>query len=165
MAVYTKVSESEATEFLRAYNIGFLRELTGISQGVENSNYFLTTTEGRFILTLYEKRVNKEDLPFFLGLMEHLAKKNIPCPLPIKAKGGHALRELAGRPAAVTSFLAGAAAIHITPEECAEVGRALAALHLAGADFSLRRPNTLSMPAWDKLFGQCRPRADEVMSG
>jgi homoserine kinase type II len=165
MAVYTKVSEAEVTEFLRAYDIGFPCELTGIPQGVENTNYCLTTTEGRFILTLYEKRTREEDLPFFLGLMEHLANKGIPCPLPVKAKDGEVLRHLAGRPAAISRFHEGEVTTSITADECAQVGGALAALHVAGADFTLCRVNALSLPAWIGLFDSCKARADEVQAG
>jgi len=165
MAVYTKVSETEAVEFLRAYNIGSFKALTGIKQGVENSNYILEAGQGKYILTLYERRTKKEDLPFFLGFMEHLARKNIPCPLPVRALDGEALRQLAGRPAAITSFLEGASIMRIMPGECAEVGQALAAMHLAGADFNLRRPNDMSLERWGELQNACAARADSVHQG
>ncbi|HEU0118491.1 MAG TPA: homoserine kinase [Alphaproteobacteria bacterium] len=165
MAVYTKVSESEVGAFLRDYDLGALQNLTGIRQGVENTNYFVTTDKNRYVLTLYEKRVREEDLPFFLGLMEHLAKKNLPCPSPVKAKDGVALKRLADRPAALTSFLAGRATTRITPDECAEVGRALAAMHLAVGDFKMERPNSLSVKDWPALFAKSKARADEVFTG
>ena len=137
MAVYTKVSESEATEFLRAYDIGELRELVGIKQGIQNTNYVLYTTKGRYILTLYEPRnVREEDLPFFLGLMEHLAGKGIACPLPVRARDGAALRRLAERPAAIVTFLTGMWPRRVAPAHCDALGRALAEFHAAGADFA-----------------------------
>jgi homoserine kinase type II len=165
MAVYTKVSGDEASALLRAYNIGFLRELTGIPQGVENTNYYLTTTEDRFILTIYEKRVREEDLPFFLGFMEHIAKKGVPCPVPVQAKDGLCVHPLAGRPAAILSFFGGEVSASITVEECAQAGGALASVHLAGADFSQHRANALSLPAWDRLLKACGAQADDIQSG
>ncbi len=165
MAVYTKVSENDAAEFLRAYDLGTLTELVGIKQGVENTNYFLTTTQGRYVLTLYEKRVNEGDFPFFFGLMEHLVKKGISCPLPIKTRDGGTLGRLAGRPAVIISFLEGAPAPRITPEACAATGRALATLHLAAADFPIRRANGVALPEWERLLTSSKARADEVYPG
>ena len=165
MAVYTKVSPEEAAEFLRAYDIGTLAELTGIRQGVENSNYYLSTNKGRFVLTLYEKRVAEEDLPFFIALMEHLAQKNLPSPLPIKTTQGRALNHIAGRPAALTSFLYGRAVTRITSTECAALGKALASMHVAVSDFKMKRVNSLSLPGWEKLFLLTKERANEVYSG
>lgn len=165
MAVYTEVSEAEAKEFLAGYDLGELRELIGIKQGVENTNYFLYTTAGRYVLTLYEKRVKEEDLPYFLGLMEHLAKEKVPCPPPLRNRQGDPVGRIAGRAAAITQFLDGKPLTRVTPDECAEVGRALAALHLAGMDFKQRRANTLSLDGWEKLLDLCLPRADEVQPG
>jgi homoserine kinase type II len=165
MAVYTKVSDAEAVAYLGAYDIGAFESLTGIKQGIENSNFILRTARDRFILTLYEKRVKTEDLPFFLGLMEHCAKKGVSCPHPVAMKSGEVLGTLAGRPAAITSFLEGTQTARILPEECAELGRAMAAFHQAALDFPLRRPNTLSLPAWEKLLADCKSRADEVQPG
>jgi homoserine kinase type II len=165
MAVYTKVSDTEAADFLRAYDMGAFKALIGIKQGTENSNYILETSLGKYILTLYEKRTKKEDLPFFLGLMEHLARKKIPCPATMRAKDGEAFRELAGRMAAVTTFLEGASIIRITPNECAELGRALAAMHLVGTDFKMRRPNDLSLEKWKELLKACETGADGVHPG
>jgi homoserine kinase type II len=165
MAVYTKVSDAEAAEFLRAYDIGAFKTLAGIKQGVENSNYILETTLAKYILTLYEKRTKKEDLPFFLALMEYLAKKKIPCPLTVRGKDGEPLRQLAGRPVAVTTFLEGASILRVTPHECAELGRGLADMHLAGADFKMKRPNDLSLEKWKELLKTCEARADKVRSG
>ena len=107
MAVYTDVAADELAEFLGHYEIGELLSYKGIAEGVENSNFLLHTTAGYFILTLYEKRVAKGDLPFFLGLMAHLASRGISCPQPLKTRGGEALSALAGRPAAIINFLEG----------------------------------------------------------
>jgi homoserine kinase type II len=165
MAVYTKVSEAQAEAYLEGYDLGAFESLTGIRQGTENSNYLLATTRGRFILTLYEKRVREEDLPFFLGLMEHCARHGVPCPLPVRMKSGELLGRLEGRPATLVSFLDGEMTLRITPDECAGLGRALATLHLAAQDFEPRRQNALALPAWEKLLGDCKPRADEVRAG
>ncbi len=165
MAVYTDVSDDDLRAFLAEYDIGALISFKGIAEGVENSNYLLLTDRAAFILTLYEKRVRREDLPFFLGLMEHLAARGVPCPTPIRGRDGEALRELCGRPAAIVSFLTGVWPRRIQPEHCAALGTALAEMHRAGADFALRRANALSVAGWRPLFEACQARADAVCEG
>lgn len=152
MAVYTEVSDSELEAFLADYDIGSPVSFKGIAEGVENTNYVLTTERGQYMVTLYEKRVDPRDLPFFLGLMDHLAARGINCPRPIHARDGNALRTLAGKPAAVTSFLQGMWPRRMTVHHCGAVGEALAGLHLAGRDFALKRPNALSVAGWRPLF-------------
>jgi homoserine kinase type II len=165
MAVYTPIDPGLLQDFLCAYELGRVVSFEGITEGVENSNYRLTTERGRFILTVYEKRVDPADLPFFLGLMDHLAAKGVPCPTPIHGRDGEALRTLCGKPAALVSFLDGAWPRRVRVEHCAPVGAALAELHLAGADFPLHRRNALSVDGWRPLFEACRGRADEVAGG
>ncbi|MCB4823745.1 homoserine kinase [Roseicella aerolata] len=165
MAVYTEVTDEALRAFLAAYPLGALRAFRGIAEGVENSNYALQTEAGDFILTLYEKRVDPRELPWFLGLMEHLAARGIDCPLPVKARDGQALRTLAGRPAAICTFLAGVWPRRVRPEHCAPLGAALARLHLAGADFHEVRPNGLGPAAWGPLLDRCRPGGDAVQPG
>jgi homoserine kinase type II len=165
MAVYTEVPDGDLATFIAAYGIGEVVSCKGIAEGVENSNYILHTSSGSYILTLYEKRVHKEDLPFFLGLMEHLAAKGLNCPTPIKARDGIALRELCGRPAALISFLDGMWPRRPNEKHCQQVGVALADLHLKGADFKLSRPNNLSVEGWRTLVANTRDRADEVKPG
>src|ERR1700741_815423 len=165
MAVYTEVPDSELEEFVARYDIGSVASCKGIAEGVENSNYLLHTTRGSFLLTLYEKRVKREDLPFFIGLMEHLAGKGIACPTPIRARNGEALGELCGRPAALISFLDGMWPRRPTARHCQLLGDALARFHLAGADFALRRPNDLSLAGWPRLADACTARDDEVSPG
>jgi homoserine kinase type II len=165
MAVYTEVSDAELEAFLAEYDIGEADALKGVAEGVENSNYLLTTTKGQYFLTLYEKRVDPKDLPFFLGLMDHLAARGINCPQPVHARDGSAVRVLAGRPAAITSFLHGLSPRRIAVKHCGPVGEALAALHLAGRDFALRRPNALSVGGWRPLFEASQPHADGVAPG
>ena len=165
MAVYTDVAADELAEFLRRYDIGDLLSYKGIAEGVENSNFLLHTSAGSFILTLYEKRVALGDLPYFLGLMTHLAANGINCPQPLKNKSGEALSTLAGRPAAIINFLEGVWPRKPTATHCAGVGKALAQMHLAGRDFKISRANALSVSGWRPLFEQAAPRADEVQPG
>jgi homoserine kinase type II len=165
MAVYTDVAADELAEFLKAYDIGELLSYKGIAEGVENSNFLLHTSAGYFILTLYEKRVAKGDLPFFLNLMMHLASRGISCPQPLRNRSGEALSVLAGRPAAIINFLEGVWPRKPNVAHCAGVGQALAKMHLAGADFSMSRANALSVSGWRPLFEQAASRADEVQHG
>src|SRR5579885_3106862 len=165
MAVYTDVPDEELRSFIAEYDLGEVVSCKGIAEGVENSNFLLRTETGTFILTLYEKRVDPGDLPFFIALMEHLAAQGIACPTPVKGRDGVALRRLCGRPAAVVSFLDGMWPRRIHPFHCAGLGAALARLHLAGASFALRRPNNLSVAGWKSLFEACRDRAHEVRAG
>ncbi|MFI0845679.1 homoserine kinase [Mesorhizobium sp. IMUNJ 23232] len=165
MAVYTDVSEGELQAFLAHYDVGELLSYKGIAEGSENSNYLLHTSTGAYILTLYEKRVERDDLPFFLGLMDHLARKGIVCPLPVHRRDGAVICEVAGRAAALITFLEGMWMRRPTVAQCREVGKALAALHVAGADFPLTRPNALQIDGWRKLWAGARDRADEVEPG
>ena len=165
MAVYTDVSDEELRAFVALYDIGQVLSCKGIAEGVENSNFLLTTERGNFILTLYEKRVDRRDLPFFIALMEHLARYGVACPTPVRGRDGTALRELCGRPAAIVTFLAGMWPRRILPLHCSALGRALAALHRAGASFGRTRPNDLSVAGWRRCFESCRSRAGEVQLG
>ncbi len=165
MAVYTDVSAEALGSYLSTYELGALRSCKGIAEGVENSNFLLQTTAGRFILTLYEKRVSEADLPFFLGLLEHLAARGLTCPQPVRNREGAVLGRLAGRPAAIVTFLDGVWIRAPQPAHCLELGRALAHLHRAGADFRATRANALSLDAWPGLFAAARDRADTVRPG
>jgi homoserine kinase type II len=165
MAVYTEVPDGELAAFVKAYDIGEVVSCKGIAEGVENSNFLMRTTKGSYILTLYEKRVNRDDLPFFLGLMEHLAAKGLSCPTPIKAQDGASLRELCGRPAAIISFLEGMWPRRPNERHCQLLGAAMAEFHLKGRDFALKRPNNLSLSGWRTLVANTKDRADEVSPG
>jgi homoserine kinase type II len=164
MAVYTEVSDADLEAFLLEYDIGEADALKGVAEGVENSNYLLTTSRGQYFLTLYEKRVDPADLPFFLGLMDHLSARGINCPQPIHGRDGNAVRTLAGRPAAITTFLHGLSPRRIAVKHCGPVGEALARLHLAGRDFPLKRPNALSVPGWRPLFEASRRHVDDALA-
>ncbi len=165
MAVYTEVTDDALTAYVADYELGTVVAFRGIAEGVENSNFSLRTTAGDFILTLYEKRVDPAELPWFLGLMAHLARQGISCPLPVPARDGVALRHLAGRPACITTFLPGVWPRRVRPAHCAPVGKALAGLHLAGVGYPAERPNALGPAGWRPLLTRCLPRADEVQPG
>ena len=165
MAVYTDVSDDDLRAFAALYDIGEVLSCKGIAEGVENSNFLVTTERGNFILTLYEKRVAPQDLPFFIALMEHLARHGVACPTPVPGRDGIALRELCGRPAAIVTFLAGMWPRRILPFHCAALGRALAELHRAGASFRMTRANDLAVAGWRSLFESCRTRAAEAQPG
>ncbi len=165
MAVYTEVPDDELSDFVAGYDIGAVLAAKGIAEGVENSNFLLHTERGFYILTLYEKRVRESDLPFFVGLMEHLAAKGLVCPQPVKNRKGEALGRLAGRPAAIVTFLDGMGVRRPGVGHCAAVGEALARLHLAGADFPMRRENALSVQGWRPLYEAAKDRADTVTPG
>jgi homoserine kinase type II len=165
MAVYTDVAADELAGFLSQYEIGELLSYKGIAEGVENSNFLLHSSAGSFILTLYEKRVARTDLPFFLALMTHLAGHGITCPQPVKNRNGEALGELAGRPAAIITFLEGVWPRKPNATHCAGVGQALANMHLAGRSFAMSRRNALSVPGWRPLFDAASSRADELQVG
>jgi homoserine kinase type II len=166
VAVYTDVAAEDLDAFLAGYDLGELLAYKGIAEGVENSNFLLHTGRGYFILTLYEKRVAPEDLPFFLGLMEHLAARGLNCPQPVKNREGRVLGQLAGRPAAIVTFLDGMWIRRPSPAHCGALGEALAELHLAGTDFPLRRENALSVSGWRPLYEAAREKqADRLQRG
>ena len=162
MAVYTEVGDEDLAKFAAEYDIGAVTSCKGIAEGVENSNYLLHTEREAFILTLYEKRVRAQDLPFFLGFMEHLSRAGLACPTPVHGRDGKALRTLCGRPAAVITFLEGMWPRQVTPMHCRLLGEAMARMHVAGQSFPMVRPNDLSLQGWRKLAQSCLPRASEV---
>lgn len=162
MAVYTEVGDQDLATFAAEYDIGAVTSCKGIAEGVENSNYLLRTERASYILTLYEKRVSAQDLPFFLGFMEHLARAGFACPTPVRGRDGRALRTLCGRPAAIITFLDGMWPRQIAPTHCRLLGAAAARMHLAGQSFPMSRPNDLSLGGWRKLAEACTPRAKEV---
>jgi homoserine kinase type II len=165
MAVYTDIADEELRSFCADYPIADVVSFMGIAEGVENSNFLIRTADSNYILTLYEKRVKREELPFFIGLMEHLAARGISCPQPLRTRRGETLRELRGRPAAMISFLPGLWPRRITANHCAELGTALARLHKAGADYPHSRRNALSLNGWCDLIDATQAEADGVRPG
>lgn len=165
MAVYTDVSAEELDAFLAGYDIGKLLSYKGIAEGVQNSNFSLHTDAGYFILTLYERLVEVADIPFFVGLMEHLALRGINCPQPVRMRDGKTLGQLCGRAAAIVTFLDGVWMRRVEARHCTAVGEALAKLHLAGADFKGHRDNALAATKLRPLFESCADRIDTIQPG
>lgn len=165
MAVYTNVSDDELAQFLTEYDLGEAIAFKGIAEGVENSNYYLETTTGRFILTLFEKRANPADLPYFIELKQHLAANGYSCPLPVAAKDGEALRTLAGRPAVIITFLQGLSPRVPNARQCKELGLGLAKLHQASADFQMERENSLGPDSWPVMWDGRAQSADALQPG
>lgn len=165
MAVYTHVSAEAMAAFLARYDVGELVSAKGIAEGVENSNYLLDTTSGRFILTLYEKRVAAADLPFFMALLDHLADKSLPVPPAIKDRDGREIQELEGRPACLIKFLPGVSVSHPTPAQARAAGAALGAMHKAVADFPGHRANSMGQATWWGLYERCGASLDRIAPG
>jgi homoserine kinase type II len=159
MSVFTKVSEAEARAWLKQYTIGALTGLEGIASGVENTNYFLSTTHGEFVLTLFEK-LGASELPYYLDLMAHLARHGLPCALPIAGIKGGFLGELNGKPACIVTRLPGRPIEVATPESCAEVGELLAEMHLAGESYDAHMDNWRGLPWWERFVPQVQPLLD-----
>jgi homoserine kinase type II len=165
MAVYTHISAADLTQHLKLFDIGALSSFEGITDGVSNTNYLLNTTQGKFILTLFEKRVSAADLPFYISFMEYLHDKGIPCPHVVADASGEAVVPLNGKPAIITTFLEGNWPRHAESFHAAAVGKTLAQMHLAGQEFKLKRDNTMSLPAWRELIGSCGDRANTLEPG
>lgn len=165
MAVYTDIDDNALSVFLAEYDLGPALAFKGIAEGVENSNFLLETPKGRFILTVFEKRAKKEDLPFFMGMMGHLASKGFPAPLPVPAGDGHPLRSIQGKPAVICTFLQGMSPRRPDSEQCRAIGQGLARLHACLADFDMRRPNALSLSAWPALWSGREQEAEALSHG
>ena len=165
MAVYTQVSAEALAGFLAQFDVGTLMSAKGIAEGVENSNYLVDTTAGRYILTLYERRVDAGDLPYFLALLDHLAAKGLPVPPAIRDRTGQAIHTLAGRPACLIRFLPGVSLTSPTPTQARAAGRALADLHRAADDFEGHRPNTMGVETWPALHRRCGRDLDRIAAG
>ncbi len=165
MAVYTEVTDEELNDFIGTYDVGRLLSFKGIAEGVENSNFLVHTDKASYILTLYEKRVNPDDLPYFLNLLQHLAAKGLSCPTPVASRDGKLLGTLAGRPAALVTFLEGMWVKRPRVEHCSELGKAMAELHIDGRDYDGYRKNALDVGGWRPLFDQCSARSDTVHPG
>lgn len=155
MAVYTHVSAEQLTALLARYDLGELVSAKGVAEGVENSNYLIDTTQRRLFLTLYEKRVDTADLPFFFALLDHLADRGVPVPRTLHDRQGQQLQTVAGRPACLIEFLPGVSVSHPTPAQAHNVGRALGQMHAAMNDFPLDRPNALGLTGWHDLAARC----------
>jgi homoserine kinase type II len=156
MSVFTKVEKHELSRWLKNYSIGALVHLEGIASGIENTNYFVTTSHGRFVLTLFEK-LKTAELPFYLELMAHLSSHGIPCPTPIANLQDRYLGELNGKPASLVSYLPGHSITEPTAGDCAQVGGLLADMHLAGSSFRLSMPNPRGPKWWHAAAPEIAP--------
>jgi homoserine kinase type II len=165
MAVYTDIDDDALAAFLAEYDLGAATAFKGIAEGVSNSNFLLETTTGRFILTLFERRFRIEDLPYFIGMMDHLAQKGFPAPLPVRGRDGESLRTLLGKPAVIVTFLQGLSPLRPTPQQCHVLGEGLARFHAALADFRMTRHNDLSIDSWGPMFAGRAAAADALAPG
>lgn len=165
MAVYTQVSAEALGRFLARFDVGELVSAKGIAEGVENSNYLVDTTQGRFILTLYEKRVSTGDLPYFMALLDHLKAHGDPVPPAIRDREGHAIHELEGRPACLIEFLTGVSVTHPTPVQARAAAEAMGHMHASLADFTLDRPNSMGHATWQAQFDRCGRDLDTIAPG
>ena len=159
MAVFTPVDTVEVEDFLRAFDLGTLTELQGIGSGIENTNYFVSTTRGAYVLTLFE-RLRADQLPFYLALMHHLARHGIPVPDPMPARDGRVLHPLKGKPAALVTRLRGHSVLQPQPQHCAQIGRCLARMHLASRDFDASQPNLRGLDWQRATAPQLLPRLE-----
>ncbi|MBP6031010.1 MAG: homoserine kinase [Sphingobium sp.] len=170
MAVYTHVPAEEMAQFLTRYDTGALVSAKGIAEGVENSNYMLETRRAngaseRFILTLYEKRVDEADLPFFMDLLDYVGARGCKVPRFIADREGRKLQQLAGRPACLIEFLSGISVTEPTPAQCLSAGQALGAFHRAAEGFAAERRNTLDPAGWHDLAHKCGAHLDDIAPG
>ena len=161
MAIYTKVDTHEAKFILKNYNLGELKKIQGIKKGIENTNYLLITTTGKFILTLFEKRVQAKELPFFMNLMLSLNDRKILCPKPIKNKNKKTLFQIKNRQAAICSFVYGKEKNSHTLSECRSIGKNIAKLHMVGKKIKLHRANNLSIKSWIALNQSIKTKANK----
>lgn len=165
MAVYTVVTAEALSDLLALYDLGTLVSAKGIAEGVENTNYLVDTSTARFILTLYEKRVDPNELPFFLALLDHLAEHKVPVPRAMRDRDGRQLQEVAGRPACLIEYLPGVSITKPSPSQAHSTGSALGQMHRALASFDLQRPNALGPAAWRTLADRCGAELDGIAPG
>ena len=162
MAVYTKLSENDLKSFFEKYDLGKVLVYKGIKEGIENTNYFIQTNKGKYILTIYEKRVQEKDLPFFLGLMKNLFDKSFPSPEPIINKNGNYVSEILNKKAAIISFLSGRSKKNLSPENCRSVGMQAAKLHTITKNLSVRRENRLSVNSWRNFYKKVQKDCSKI---
>ena len=162
MAVYTKLSENNLKDFFSKYNLGKLLTYKGIKEGIENTNYFIQTEKGKFVLTLYEKRVDEKDLPFFISLMKNLFDNKFPSPEPIINKNGNYISEISGKKAAVISFLEGSSKKNLNPNDCYEIGVNTAKMHLITKNLKGKRENKLSIKSWGKIYNKVKGDCSKI---
>ena len=154
MAIYTKISRKDLIAIEEKFNLGKIISFKGIKKGIENTNYLLKTKNNKYILTIFEKRVQKKDLPFFMNLMDKLNKYKINCPKPLKNKKGSYLFNIKNKPASIVSFVEGREKNKLEIKDCYEIGKNVAKLHLASKKINLYRKNSMSLSSWPKLINK-----------
>ncbi len=162
MAIYTKLNREQLQNILLNYKLGNLKNFKGIEEGIENTNYFIETEKGKYILTVYEKRVNNEDLPFFSKLMLDLSKNNFVCPKPISNKNNSYISDLNNKKFMIVSYLEGASKSSLSPTECKVVGKEIAKFHQITKNFNFKRQNDLSVKSWRRIFTQVKDRCNKI---
>ncbi len=162
MAVYTHIGAEDMSEIVREFGLGTLISAKGIAEGVENTNYFVDTSSGRYILTIYEKRVKTDDLPFFHALLDHLAQKGCPVPRTMHDGSGTSLKMWRGKAMAMIEFLPGLSVSRPTTDQALAVGAALGHMHGAALDFPLSRPNAMGLEGWIAMAHQCGTALNEI---
>ena len=162
MAVYTKLNDNQIKKILSYYNLGKLDQFKGIEEGIENTNYFLTVEKKKFILTIYEKRVKSEDLPFFSNLMSSLNKSNFKCPAPIINKENKTITDFEGKKLMIVSFLEGKAKQNLSPQNCGSIGVEVAKMHEITKNFKFQRENNLSVYSWRSLFDSVKDKCSKI---
>ncbi len=155
MAVYTNLNEEQVKHFLKRYEIGDLISFSGITEGIENTNFYLKTSNGNYILTIFEKRVEVKDIPFFIKIMLHLNKKGYYCPKPICDKKNNFIQNLNGKPTIIVNFLPGKSKKNFTSRDCYQIGSSMGLMHYYSKDFELERDNSLSIKGWQTLITNC----------
>ena len=162
MAVYTKLEKEEIDNFFSKYNLGKIYDYHGIKEGIENTNYLIKSEKGKFILTLYEKRVDASDLPFFMGLMRNLHDSKFKCPEPIINRNGNYISEIKNKKAAVVSFVEGSAKKKLSPNNCYEIGVETARMHKITQNIKGKRPNTLSLNSWSNIYSKIETECSNI---
>ncbi len=162
MAVYTKLDKEKIDIILANYKLGSIKRYEGIKEGIENTNYFIETEKGKYILTIYEKRVNKEDLPFFSRVMLETSKKKFICPKPISNKNNNYISDLNDKKFMIVSYLDGKSKNNLSPSECKIVGKKTAKFHEITKNFNFKRENNLSVKSWRKIFNQVKDKCNKI---
>ena len=162
MAIYTKLDKEKVVSIISNYNLGNMKNYQGIKEGIENTNYLVETEKGKYILTIYEKRVNKDDLPFFSKLMEKLSNKKFICPKPILNKNKKYISDLGSKKCMLVSYLEGKSKTNLSPDDCSSVGKQAARLHEITKNFDFKRDNDLSVKSWRRIFNQVKDKCNRI---
>jgi len=162
MAIYTKISRNDITSIERKFNLGKIISFKGIKKGIENTNYLIRTKNNKYILTIFEKRVQKKDLPFFMSLMDKLNNHKINCPKPQKSKKGNYLVNIKNKPASIVSFVEGKEKNKLKIKDCYEIGKNIAKLHMTAKKIKLYRKNSMSLNSWPKLLKKIGKKSNKI---